>query len=87
MGLTAGALAGIDASLNGVFLPIKLTETQSGVHNPMGINATRNFPQYGNVAWGARTLKGTDQQASEWKYISVRRTTPCIEASLDRGLE
>jgi len=68
------APAGIDASLNGVFLPIKLTETQSGVLNPLGINAIRDFPQYGNVAWGARALHGADQQASEWKYIPIRRT-------------
>ena len=34
----------------------------------------------GNVVWGARTLVGADQQASEWKYIPVRRT-----ALLHRG--
>jgi len=80
------APTGIEASLNGVFLPIKLTDTQSGVLNPMGINTIRNFPEFGNVAWGARTFEGADQQDSEWKYIPVRRTALFIESSLSQGL-
>jgi phage tail sheath protein FI len=39
------------------------------------------------VSWGARTLHGSDQQASEWKYIPVRRTALYIEESLFRGLQ
>ena len=66
---------------------IKLTDSQSGVLNPMVINIIRNFPECDNVAWGARTLEGADQQASEWKYISVRRTALFIETSLLQGLE
>jgi phage tail sheath protein FI len=38
------------------------------------------------VAWGARTLHGQDERASEWKYIPVRRLALFIEESLHRGL-
>jgi uncharacterized protein len=37
------------------------------------------------VAWGARTLVGSDQAASEWKYTPVRRLALYIEESLFRG--
>jgi phage tail sheath protein FI len=53
--------------------------------NPLGINALRNFAVYGNIAWGARTLDGADVQASEWKYIPVRRFALFLEESLYRG--
>ena len=46
-----------------------------------------NFPIFGNIVWGARTLDGADQNASEWKYISVRRTALYIEESLYQGLK
>jgi uncharacterized protein len=39
------------------------------------------------VVWGARTLRGADQLADEYKYISVRRTALYIEESLYRGLQ
>jgi uncharacterized protein len=47
----------------------------------------RNFPIFANVSWGARTLDGADQMASEWKYIPVRRTALYIEESLRQGLK
>jgi uncharacterized protein len=37
--------------------------------------------------WGARTMLGADQQASEWKYAAVRRTADYIEESLVEGLK
>jgi uncharacterized protein len=81
------APAGTDARLNGVSLPIKLSDADNGGLNPRAINALRTFPVYGNVAWGARTLDGADQQASEWKYIPVRRTALYIEESLYQGIQ
>jgi uncharacterized protein len=39
------------------------------------------------VVWGARTLDGADRQASEWKYVPVRRTALFIEESLSQGLK
>jgi phage tail sheath protein FI len=80
------APAGIDATLRGVTaLDAKLTDGQNGVLNPEGINCFRNFPIYGQVAWGARTLFGADVMASEWKYIPIRRLALMIEESLFRG--
>jgi uncharacterized protein len=80
------APGGIDATLRNVGeLSTVLTDPQNGVLNPLGINCLRNFPIYGNVAWGARTLDGADVQASEWKYIPVRRFALFLEESLYRG--
>jgi len=50
------------------------------------VNVLRSFPLFGNVSWGARTLDGADQQASEWKYVPIRRTALFIEESLSQGL-
>jgi phage tail sheath protein FI len=80
------APAGTDASLRNVGLAVTLTDLDHGALNPLGINVLRNFPIFGNVAWGARTLNGSDQQASQWKYIPVRRTALFIEESLEQGL-
>ncbi len=82
------APAGTEAGLRGVQkLEYKLTDAQNGVLNPLAINCLRNFPVFGNVSWGARTLDGADQRASEWKYIPVRRTALFIEESLFRGTQ
>ena len=62
-----------------------LTDAENGVLNPLGLNCFRVFPVYGHVCWGARTLEGSDQQASEWKYIPVRRLALFLEESLYRG--
>ncbi len=82
------APAGTDATLNSVTgLGYVLTDPENGSLNPLGINCLRNFPVYGPVSWGARTLRGNDQMASEWKYVPVRRTALFIEESLYRGLK
>jgi phage tail sheath protein FI len=80
------APAGQDATLVGVpQLSVPLTDAENGELNPLGVNCLRAFPIVGRVVWGARTLKGADQLASEWKYIPVRRTALFIEESLYRG--
>ncbi|CAN5908709.1 hypothetical protein BH23GEM7_BH23GEM7_23920 [soil metagenome] len=80
------APAGTEARLRNVQgLDSLLTDRQNGVLNPLGVNALRNFPVYGNVSWGARTLDGADVQASDWKYIPVRRLALFLEESLYRG--
>ena len=82
------APAGTEASLVNVQgLDYRLTDPENGALNPLAINCLRNFPVYGNVAWGARTLEGADQQASEWKYVPVRRLALFLEESLYRGLK
>ncbi|NBA93498.1 phage tail sheath C-terminal domain-containing protein [Pseudomonas sp. R5(2019)] len=82
------APAGLDASLVGVSkLHVAMTDEDNGLLNPLGINCLRNFPVFGKVVWGARTLRGADDYADEYKYIPVRRTALFIEESLYRGLK
>lgn len=81
------APAGTEASLAGATLRAKLTDLENGGLNPIGINVLRNFPVYGNIAWGARTMDGADQKASEYKYVPVRRLALYIEESLSQGLK
>jgi uncharacterized protein len=100
-GLVAGAMArtdvqrgvwkapaGIDVSLNGIRgLSVLLTDAENGQLNPLGINCMRTFPIIGHVIWGARTLRGADLLADEYKYVPVRRLALYIEESLYRGLQ
>lgn len=80
------APAGQEASLIGVpQLSVSLTDDENGELNPLGVNCLRAFPIIGRVVWGARTLEGADQLASEWKYVPIRRTALYIEESLYRG--
>ena len=80
--------AGLEAALNGVAaLTVGLTEPEIGQLNPLGVNCLRMAPGAGPVVWGARTRDGADQQASEWKYLAVRRTALFLEESLYRGLQ
>jgi phage tail sheath protein FI len=82
------APAGTEASLTGVSsVTVNLTNGENGVLNPKAINCIRNFPVYGTVVWGARTLQGNDERGSEWKYVPVRRTALFLEESLYRGTQ
>jgi phage tail sheath protein FI len=82
------APAGLEATLNGVpALSVSLTDPENGQLNPLGINCLRTFPATGRIVWGARTLQGNDQLASEWKYIPVRRLALFLEESLYRGTQ
>jgi len=82
------APAGQDATLFGVrALAVNLTDAEQGQLNPLGVNCLRSFPVSGNVIWGARTYRGADQLASEWKYIPVRRLALFIEETLYRSLQ
>jgi phage tail sheath protein FI len=80
------APAGTEVRLRGAQnLDYVMTDRENGTLNPLGVNCLRNFPIFGNIAWGARTLDGADQQASDWKYIPVRRLALFLEESLYRG--
>lgn len=82
------APAGLDATLSGVpALEMNLTDDENGELNVLGLNCLRTFPIAGRVVWGARTLRGADQLADEWKYVPVRRTALFIEESLYRGTQ
>lgn len=80
------APAGTEAVLSGVTaMTVPMTDPENGLINPLGLNALRNFPVYGPVVWGARTLAGADAIGSQWKYIPVRRFALFLEESLYRG--
>ena len=82
------APAGTDASLTGVSgFPLPLTDADSGRLNPLGVNCLRSFPVIGPVVWGARTLRGADRLADQWKYLPIRRLALFIEESLFRGTQ
>src|SRR5690348_771195 len=82
------APAGSEASVTGALgVGTVLTDGENGVLNPRAIKCIRNFPVYGTVVWGARTLQGNDERGSEWKYVPVRRTALFIEESLYRGTQ
>lgn len=82
------APAGTEAALRNVpELTDILSDQENGVLNPLGVNCLRNFPVYGNICWGGRTLEGADQMASEWKYVPVRRLALFLEESLFRGTQ
>jgi phage tail sheath protein FI len=82
------APAGVEASLIGASgLNVSMTDHGNGRLNRLGVNCLRSFPAAGNVVWGSRTLDGADAQASDWKYIPVRRLALFIEESLDQGTQ
>jgi uncharacterized protein len=82
------APAGLDAALLGIQgLQVNLTDPENGELNPLGINCLRDFKINGRVIWGARTLRGADVFADDYKYVPVRRTALYIEESLYRGTQ
>jgi phage tail sheath protein FI len=82
------APAGLDASLNGVQdLQVNLSDLENGELNPLGINCLRSMGVNGRVVWGARTLRGADENADEYKYVPVRRLALFLEESLYRGTQ
>ena len=82
------APAGIGLSLTGATgLQYVLTDAQNGLLNPLGVNCLRQFPNIGNVVWGARTIAGNDTLGSQWKYVPIRRLALYIESSLYAGTQ
>ena len=82
------APAGLDATLNGVQdLQVNLNDRENGQLNPLGINCLRSMGVNGRIVWGARTLRGADESADEYKYVPVRRLALFLEESLYRGTQ
>lgn len=82
------APAGIDASLDGVQdLQVNLNDLENGLLNPFGINCLRSMGVNGRIVWGARTLRGANESADEYKYLPVRRLALFLEESLYRGTQ
>ena len=80
------APAGADARVTNISgLEVDLIDGEHGIANARGVNVLRHFSVVGPVVWGARTGRGADELASEWKYLPVRRLALYIEESLYRG--
>jgi uncharacterized protein len=80
------APAGTEANLVGAAdFTALITDVESASLTAQGINCLRKFAGAGPAVWGARTLDGGDEQASEWKYVPVRRTALLIEQCLYDG--
>jgi len=76
------APAGTEASVRGAEPEVTISNSDSEILNPAGVNPIRNFAGAGTVIWGSRTLSSDP----EWKYVPVRRTALFIEKALDDGL-
>ncbi|AEB45871.1 MULTISPECIES: phage tail sheath subtilisin-like domain-containing protein [Micromonospora] len=59
-----------------------VTRAEHDVLNPKGVNVIRYFPGEGIRVWGARTLAA---EASEWRYLNVRRLSISIEQAIANG--
>jgi hypothetical protein len=81
------APAGTDAHVVGAVRPaVAIGDDDGRTLNARGVNCVRRFHGSGAVVWGARTLRGADGLASDWKYVNVRRLALFVEASIERGL-
>jgi len=65
-----------------VGLSYRVARAEQGELNSAGVNCIRFFPDAGIRVWGARTLA---EEASEWRYVNVRRLFNVIEESIARG--
>ncbi len=65
-----------------VDLSYRITRGEQEVLNPAGVNCIRYFPAEGVRVWGARTLAA---QASEWRYLNVRRLFNMLRESIGDG--
>jgi phage tail sheath protein FI len=65
-----------------VDLTYLVTRSEQDVLNPKGVNCIRYFSGEGIRVWGARTLAA---EASEWRYINVRRLFNTLEKSIAEG--
>jgi phage tail sheath protein FI len=82
------APAGTSANIVGATgLTVTLTDDENGTLNPLALNCLRVFPVYGTVSWGARTARGADVMADDYKYVPVRRLALFLEESLFRGTQ
>lgn len=79
-----------NVALAGVIGPVeRLTDDENASLNidsvsGKSINAIREFPGKGTLIWGARTMRGND---NEWKYVPVRRLFMMMEESIGQAME
>lgn len=60
----------------------RISRGEQEVLNPAGVNCIRYFPGEGIRVWGARTKA---PEASEYRYVPVRRLTNMIKESIQDG--
>lgn len=65
-----------------VDLTYRVTRTEQDLLNPKGVNCIRYFAAEGVRIWGART---TAAEASEWRYLNVRRLFNMLKESISEG--
>jgi uncharacterized protein len=65
-----------------VDLAYRVTRQEQELLNPAGVNCIRFFTAEGIRIWGARTL---DAEASEWRYLNVRRLFNMLKESIAEG--
>lgn len=81
------APAGTEASLQAVQgVSVALSHQDNSRLNSVSVNALREFPRYGTVIWGARTLAAAGSAGGDWRYLAVRRTALFIERSVTQSL-
>ena len=81
------APAGTEAKIHGIDgLTVNLGDRENAKLNPLGLNCLRTFP-HGTACWGARTARGADSLADEFKYVPVRRLALFLEESILRGTQ
>ena len=82
------APAGAEAKILGIDgLSVHVGDRGNAKLNSLGLNCLRTFPTQGTVCWGARTARGADNLADEFKYVPVRRLALFLEESISRGTQ
>ncbi|AVP96580.1 hypothetical protein C7S18_04900 [Ahniella affigens] len=77
------APAGTLASLQGIAgFEIQLTDQNQEQFTGLGTNALRSFSNFGPVIWGARTARGADVLADDFKYVPQYRLYHWIRRSI-----
>lgn len=67
--------------------PAYMTPSKLADVHAAGVNAIRSFFGKGVVVWGARTLKGTEQNSDpNWIYVPVRRLFNSVERDVKAAL-
>ncbi|HEX3151508.1 MAG TPA: phage tail sheath C-terminal domain-containing protein [Gemmataceae bacterium] len=65
----------------------RVSDSQQGMLNDLGINLIRAFPGRGIRVWGARSVAAGDDAQPQWWYIHVRRTMSMIEDSVEKSMQ
>jgi phage tail sheath protein FI len=71
-----------EAIRGAIDLEYRVTRPEQEILNPKGVNCIRYFTTEGIRIWGARMLAA---EASEWRYINVRRLFNMIKESIAEG--